>query len=334
MDEIEWIKITKKAIKFISITAIIISMAFGIIAAIATNVGKKGMIFSIVLMLCVGIILVTINLLAYGILYLIYKIIYIKPEFIHSSEYNVRDLDNYYPPAIVSLIHNFNIEVYRDYTATILNLYLKNYINISSFSDNIQFYKTEKKDISKLQNHEIYVYNCIINDEKFDDKKFKKMIYVDAEECGLIKEKYTKEFQEKIAKITAIILGILYMLLLIYLGTKFKNDDNIVICIMGCVMLIPIIGYRKGIYNFLKKLIKNFMPNYKMQLKGEKERKTVKAFKNYLDKYTLIKEKEIDYIEILERYIPYSLVLGEAETVEEYIKQNEKYRNLIYKKTI
>ena len=97
-------------------------------------------------------------------------------------------------------------------------------------------------------------------------------------------------------------------------------------------MLIPIIGCRKGIYNSVKKLVKNFILNYKMKLKWEKENETVKAFKNYLDKYTLIKEKEINHIEILERYIPYALVLGETENVEEYIKQNEKYRNLIYRK--
>lgn len=330
MDEIEWIKITKKVIKFISIITIVISILFGVIASISNNVGQKGIIFGTILMLDIGISLIIINILAYAIIYLIYKVVYIKPEFNISSEYNIRDLDDYYPPAIVSLLHNFNIEVYRDYTATILNLYLKKYISISSFKENIQFYKTEKSDLLKLQNHEIYVYNCIINNERFDDIKFKRTIYKDTEECGLIKEKYTPVVQEKITRLITIILGILYIFLLIYLIMNLKTHNDIVICALTGVMGITIIGYRKEIYEFFRKLIRNLKPNY--TLKGEKERKTVKAFKNYIDKYTLIKEKEIDYIEILERYIPYALVLGEAKTVEEYIKQNEKYRNLIYKK--
>ena len=54
------------------------------------------------------------------------------------------------------------------------------------------------------------------------------------------------------------------------------------------------------------------------------------GLKRYIKEYTLIKEKEIDYIQILENYIPYALALGEADAVEEFIKHNEKYRNLIY----
>ena len=47
-------------------------------------------------------------------------------------------------------------------------------------------------------------------------------------------------------------------------------------------------------------------------------------------KNTLIKDKEIDYVQILENYIPYALSLGEADIVEEFIKYNEEYRDLIY----
>ena len=56
----------------------------------------------------------------------------------------------------------------------------------------------------------------------------------------------------------------------------------------------------------------------------------LKGLKRYIDEYTLIKDKEIDYIQILENYIPYALVLDEADAVEEFIKYNEEYRNLIY----
>ena len=35
-------------------------------------------------------------------------------------------------------------------------------------------------------------------------------------------------------------------------------------------------------------------------------------------------------MQILEDYIPYALALDEADVVEEFIKYNEEYRNLIY----
>ena len=71
--------------------------------------------------------------------------------------------------------------------------------------------------------------------------------------------------------------------------------------------------------------------NYRLTRKGKKELKKIKAFKNFIKDYTLIKEKDIEHIQILEEYIPYSLSLGVSPQVEEYIKQNEIYRNLIYK---
>lgn len=327
MDEIEWIRITKKALKRISITVLLVSFIIGIIVSFSNDLKKNEMIFSMVLMICIGTFLVIINLLAFGTMYVIYKIFYMKPDIINLNKQFIRELDNYYPPAIVSLLDNFNIEVYRDYTATILNLYLKKYIDISSFEDDIQFYKTEKNDFSKLQNHEMYVYNCILNKEKFDEKEFKKNIYEDAEKSGLVKKKYSQAYQEKITKIMIIMLVIIYAFLLIY-GTRWESK---VCYIMLWVMIIPILGYRKEIYNFLKKQVKNMMSKYKLQDKGKKEKKVIKGFKNYINEYTLIKEKEIDYIQILERYIPYSLSLGMSPQVEKYIKENEIYRNLIYR---
>ena len=56
--------------------------------------------------------------------------------------------------------------------------------------------------------------------------------------------------------------------------------------------------------------------------------------KNYIKEYTLMKDKEIDYIQILEDYIPYAISLDEADTIEEFIKYNEEYRDLIYNRKI
>ena len=56
----------------------------------------------------------------------------------------------------------------------------------------------------------------------------------------------------------------------------------------------------------------------------------LKGLKKYINEYTLLKEKEIEHVQILENYIPCALALDEADTVEEFIKNNEEYRNLIY----
>lgn len=65
--------------------------------------------------------------------------------------------------------------------------------------------------------------------------------------------------------------------------------------------------------------------------KGKQELKKIKAFKKFIQDYTLMEEKDIGHVQTLEEYIPYSLSLGMSPQVEEYIKKNEIYRNLIYK---
>ena len=64
--------------------------------------------------------------------------------------------------------------------------------------------------------------------------------------------------------------------------------------------------------------------------KGKNAERKVIAFKKYINEYTLIKEKNIEYRQLLEQYIPYAVSLGEAKTIEEFIKNNEQYRELIY----
>ena len=66
--------------------------------------------------------------------------------------------------------------------------------------------------------------------------------------------------------------------------------------------------------------------------KGKEELRKIKAFKKFLQDYTLMEEKDIGHVQTLEEYIPYSLSLGMSPQVEEYIKQNEIYRNQIYKR--
>ena len=55
-----------------------------------------------------------------------------------------------------------------------------------------------------------------------------------------------------------------------------------------------------------------------------------KGLKRYIHEYTLIKDKGIEYMSILEDYIPYALCLDESKAMEDFIKQNDEYRDIIY----
>ncbi len=325
MDEIEWIKISKRAIKFITLIILITLFILAFMSILAGGFNNQESTIIIKLMIMIAIYLIVFDLFAFGIIYFIYKIFYIKLDVGSINKEYIRDIPNSSAPAILSLLDNFNVEIYRDYTATILNLYLKKYIDISNFNDEVNFYKTEKCDLLELQKHEIYVYNCILNKEKFNEVEFKKLIYEDAEVLGLI----NKTGSERIKPIlTIMIIAIMFAVCIIGL-IKTNNNESFVELMI--VIILMIFGIKK-IYNFVGNIIAKITFNYVKSSKGKKEQKKAKSLKKYLKEYTLIKEKNIDYVEILEEYIPYALSLGVAKTVENYISNNEIYRKLIYNK--
>jgi len=325
MDEIDWIKQIKKAFKYFNIAFLAYVMLWLIIILVQfiiykniniAALGNFGMMF-----LVIGISLNLIFILLYNILYYIYKLNYIKIDIGFNKEY-LRELYKYYPPAIVSLIYDLKTEIYRDYTATILYLYTKKYVNISWLNKEVKINKGNNQEYSNLHKHELYVYDCVINKQKFDEEIFYQYILEDAKEKQLISEEDKKKKKSKIRFIEIMIL-----IVLIYL-TRISNNEiwRIFMAIILSAVIGSFIMFDMFAQNTAEKL-----NHYKLTKKGKEELKRIKAFKNFIKDYTLIEEKDIEHIQLLEEYIPYSLSLGETPQVEKYIKQNEIYRNLIYK---
>ena len=99
------------------------------------------------------------------------------------------------------------------------------------------------------------------------------------------------------------------------------------------VTYLSIVPLSVGAYHAMQsEYVKN--TEYIRTKKGKEVAKILEGLKNYIKEYTLIKDKEIDYIQILEDYIPYAISLDEADTIEEFIKYNEEYRDLIYNRKI
>ena len=69
---------------------------------------------------------------------------------------------------------------------------------------------------------------------------------------------------------------------------------------------------------------------FKLTKKDKIIKKNVNGFRFFIREYTLIKTRSIEYKELYEEYIAYALSLGQANVVEEFVKKNEQYRNLIY----
>ena len=313
MDEIDWMKQFRKGFKYISIATcgiMLICLVCGLIMYIFDS-DEVDLINRLMGGLVIGVGSNILFGITYGIICIINKLTNTKIDINFNKEY-IRELYKSYPPAMVSYIYDLKIEVYRDYTATILYLFAKKYINISGFNEEVRITDGENKDFSNLMNHEKYVYDCVINKKTFNENQLNEFIIRDLIEKELI------EVNDKDGKIGVIynIIGVATIIISMLLSFTTKGVSMMV----GIVFALIIVAF--------KNIEKN---QYRLLPKGKQELKKIEAFKNYIKDYTLIKEKDIEHIQILEEYIPYSLSLGMSPQVEEYIKQNEIYRNLIYK---
>lgn len=320
MDEIDWLKNTKKA--FILLTKVFGGFAifFAFIALLGINQNgweyTKSMLF---MALLIGAGIPGVIGICYLIIIIFLKILNAGRTVINFNKEYIREFPKQCSPAISSLIYDLKIDVYKDYTATILYLCTNKYIDLVKAGDTYKIKLLKKEDYSNLGRCEKYVLNIIENKIKFDENQFKKEIIKEAQEKNLITDrKYSKK--TKIALISILIVSSLSIT---------YNINKIIfmflICILGAIAYTLI---------FVKSEFENTVDVVDTEYIRTEEGKNIalllKGLKTYIKEYTLIKEKEIDYIQILENYIPYALTLDEADAVEEFIKYNEEYRNLIY----
>lgn len=262
MDEIESMKIVKKLIKSF-MKLLIPAVIFGIIAGMLDENNIFNTILNIILAPIIEIefilLIVIFNLFIYSVYTKICIFMNSKLNIVKNEDYT-RDWELKYSPAIISLILDLQIVSFKDYTAMILYLCYRKYIDL--YEENGEFkIKIINEEIQELNPHEQYVYRCV-NGSGFSENKFEKLIIEDAVNLNLI---------------------------------SIENGE------------------------------------IKRTSKGEQEAKLWKGIKNYIHDYTLISEKNIDHIELLNEYIPYAIALDEAKSIEKFVSENENYRNLIYR---
>ena len=325
MDEIDWVKNIKKA--FIFCSKIFLFMgAFSIVMLLlgALKNGWESVKVALLFVIAVSIGFPLIMGIGYLIILMILKILYSGKKVVNFDKRYIRDLPNHCSPAICSLIHDLKIDVYKDYTATILYLCIKKYINLIKDGKTYRLELVKDQDYSNLGQCEKYVLNVLDSKTKFDENQFKNEIIKEAQGKELITDKR----HSKTPKILLMLIVIIAALIITY-------NINIIVfyIIAGLTGMIAIVGWFAITLKIQNEALFDVTDTQYIRTKDGKEiALLLDGLKRYIKEYTLIKEKEIDYMQILEEYIPYALALEEADAVEEFIKYNEEYRGLIYNK--
>lgn len=318
MDEIDWIKASKKFLILMCVIFGIIGILFAIIG-IATYT-EKGWEYTegfLILALAVGIGPAFVLGMCYFLIFMISKLTNLGRKTINFDKTYIRELPKHCSPAIVSLIYDLKTDVYKDYTATVLYLCTKKYVVMERYGDVYKFKLGENKEFSKLGRCERYVLNIIINNNKFDAKEFREEAIKEAQDKELI----TNEVYSKTHIIVFVSIIALILLIITY-------NINFILFLVYAIIISTTLYVYFNVRTVVEKA------EYKRTENGKKLAQLFNALKKYIKEYTLIKDKNIDYIQLLEEYIPYAIALDEANTIEEYIKNNEDYRDLIYNRKV
>lgn len=317
MDEIDWINNSKKALIRITKIFMLAGVFFAIFALTNSKNDWEYKKIMVLASLLIATVMPVILAICFAIICFFAKIFNSGRPVINFDKGYIRELPKHCSPAICSLIYDLKIDVYKDYTATVLYLCIKKYIKLMKDGNSYKLEVIDGKDYSNLGICEEYVLDTIRGKDIFDENKFKQNIIIESK----LKELMTNKNDEKKYQIAAICIVIILVLYVLF-ATK---DIGLSIVFIVCGVFIVWLGERS---------VKSYVPvvdtDYKRTKDGKKIAILLGGLKRYIKDYTLIREKEIEYVQILEDYIPYALALGEADAVEEFIKYHEQYRELIY----
>ncbi len=247
-------------------------------------------------------------------------------------------------------------------SATILNLTLKGYIKVEQVEKTINI-EILNKDASKLQGDEIYVLELLKNAqrnkkskskteneetkqiltmkdvEKYTKQKPEKLIKMQkgfeeiAKNTSQNKGKYDKKIAKKSETYISKVIGYIFLLIavimavIIGIATTGEFVPNMIkyALIAGSFTIIVLVINMI----LISKLINRFNG---FTSKGINEQEQWKAFKKYMEDFSLLDEKEVPQLVIWEKYLVFATAFGIADKVIKQLKV--KYPELNNQDTI
>lgn len=172
----------------------------------------------------------------------------------------------------------------------------------------------ENKNTDNLYLHEKYIIDQIKENKHIYIYEFIEAVKEDCKNEGLLKER-------KAQKIDLIYILILITCIIIFLNTPVYTDS---------ALKIKALAFIGGIFSF--SMIKFKLLPYRTR-KGKEVAIKFKGLKNYLKEYTLVKTRDIEYVNTLDRYLTFALALGEADYIEKiYVPYNKLISKYIRRK--
>lgn len=281
---------------------------------------------------------VNVLIIFYPLLFLpfkkIWKIVNLKRETVKacmSDGSMEREINLNYSPAFISLLIDRNTEPHKDLLADLLNLIYKKIVNVNLENNHAILsvnYENVKK--SKISKEEKLILDHIEkisrgNKSKFNFKDFEQAVRDQFIEEGFDKEDKLKKYLIALPKLImygirniavfALMVTLIWAVSFTLVGvfanfSKISSNEFFIMLFWYAIMaasVVVIIKILKWLWKRLGNIVK---PPMVLSEKGKEEYKKILKFKYYLDEYTLIKDKELKHMAVLDWYIPYAIAVN------------------------
>lgn len=228
-----------------------------------------------------------------------------------------RDIPKRYTVSMASLLLDNVFEDKIDIPAIILSLIGKNIL----IYENNKLQVRRNADISKLFNHEKYLYKCIEGKKKVETNKFRKLVIEDTLKIKYIKKNTPKD---PLKKALIVFLG-LPILIFVY-AIIASGLPKFLYCSIGFGLGVCAIMSPMAIFN--KYQLDNENP-YKNTILGNIEVKKLLGLKRYLKNYSMIDNKKIKEAIVWEDYLAYAYIFGINKKIFEEFKGLKQINNIV-----
>ena len=235
----------------------------------------------------------------------------------------VRDIEVEYSPAVLSYLQNQKIEKKKDLVASILNLCAKGFLKIEKKEEN--HYKLEplpNKNSKTLKKDEKYVYDKICKKEKINMNTWVQYVREEFESYH-----FTKKSKIRLSDVFLFLYIAILIIGAIYSAISGNNEISNE---MFNMIFVPFfVAFELVILEPLMRIIIRYLRKGEYldgtyTVKGAKEMKRWDKYKKFLEDYTLLEDKPLESVIVLEKHLAYATVLNvNTSYTKSFIEQFE-----------
>ena len=235
----------------------------------------------------------------------------------------VRDIEVEYSPAVLSYLQNQKIEKKKDLVASILNLCAKGFLKIEKKEENHYEIKSlQDKDGETLKKDEKYLYDKICKKEKINMNTWVQYVREEFESYH-----FTKKSKMRLSDVFLFLYIAILIIGAIYSAISGNNEISNE---MFNMIFVPFfVAFELAILEPFIRIVLRYLRKGEYldgtyTVKGAKEMKRWDKYKKFLEDYTLLEDKPLESVIVLEKHLAYATVLNvNTSYTKSFIEQLE-----------